>query len=323
MKKYIVIMMLSLVTFSCKSNSEPTNPEQPEEQIDKPIPFELGFSIGISAITEDTLMKAKAAGIKYIEVSGTGVFIDDNGNFSQSDKEATEIMKKAKAAADKAGIDIWSIHMPFGRIMDLSLIDEAKRNKVVESDKKLISYLEILEPEIVLFHPSYYIEKPFRRALHISQLIKSAKDLNLAVQQIGATMVIENMLGPELMVGDRQRPLLRTVSEVKQVFQRLPESIGLGIDLNHIAHPEELILAMRDKVLTLHVADGTGKAENHWMPHPCSGSGKNNWNKIQDALYEVGYQGPFLYETSDYNSLKQLTECYYTLYNNYLNYLKK
>ncbi len=323
MKKYFAMMILALLAFSCQSNSEPTKPEQPKEQDDSPKPFELGFSIGIGAITEDTLIKAKAAGVNCIEVSGTGWFIDDNGNFAPSEEEANEMMQKVKAAADKAGIDIWSVHMPFGKIMDLSLVDEAKRKKVVANHKKILRYLEILDPKIILFHPSYYIEAPFRRALHLSQLIKSAKELNPKVRQIGATMVVENMLGPELTVGDRQRPLLRTVAEVKQVFQRLPESIGLGVDLNHISHPEALILAMGDRVLTLHVADGTGKAEDHWMPHPCSGLGKNNWNKIQEALYEVGYQGPFLYETSDYQSLNQLAECYQTLYKSYLTYLKK
>lgn len=320
--KYIVLVLCVLCAVACNSNGHKVTPGESQQE-KKPDPFDVGFSIGISAITPDTMEKAHEAGIKYIEVSGTGIFFDDHRNFSKTDAEATMIMEKAKKAADDAGVEIWSVHMPFGAAMDLSTIDEAKRQKVVAGHKKLVQYLKILDPKIILFHPSYYINAPFQRAVHISQLIKSSKELNKAVQEIGATMVLENMLGPELMKGDRQRPLMRTVSEIKQIYNRLPSSIGLGVDLNHIAQPEDLLLAMGDKVKTLHVADGTGKAENHWMPNPCSGLGKNNWNKIQDALYEINYSGPFLYETSDYNSLQDLTNCYRTLYADYITYLNK
>src|SRR5690606_40239341 len=62
-----------------------------------------------------------------------------------------------------------------------------------------------------------------------------------------------------------------------------------------------------DLLKTLHIADGTGEAENHWFP--CDYKGENNWDKVLAALSEVNYQGPFMYESSA-PGLKAYKLCY-------------
>ncbi|MEC3880521.1 sugar phosphate isomerase/epimerase family protein [Parapedobacter sp. 10938] len=64
--------------------------------------------------------------------------------------------------------------------------------------------------------------------------------------------------------------------------------------MNHIKHPERLIRALGKRLKHVHIADGTGDAENHWLP--CSGKGNNDWPAILAALDEAGYAGPFMYE---------------------------
>ncbi len=205
--------------------------------------------------------------------------------------------------------------MPFGANLDLSLVNETNRRDVVAKQGRLVELLEILEPKIILFHPSYYLglnERDLRKA----QLIKSAKELNEVVKSINATMVIENMLGPELLKDEnRERPLLRTVQETIEIMNRLPNSIGSAVDMNHIKNPEELILAMGSRMKSVHIADGTGKHENHYFP--CSGKGQNDWTLILAALDKAGYRGPFMYESA-YDDEKDLMVCYKMLYNNYL-----
>lgn len=197
-----------------------------------------------------------------------------------SDEEAAAILTKAKKEADAAGINIWSIHMAFGNKIDLSTRDEDLRKEVVASHSRLIKLLEIFDPKIILFHPSYYLELN-ERDQRKSQLIKSAVELDKNVRAIGSKMVLENMLGPELLAsGGRERPLMGTVGEREEIFSQL-SAIGLAVDTNHIIDPEKLIRAMGNKLQTLHIADGTGRAENHWFP--CTG--------------EVEYDGPFMYES--------------------------
>jgi len=311
--KYL-FMAAALLLLGCKSDS--TGGPVKEEPKEVPKPLAVGYSVGLTGITADKMSKAKAAGIEYVEAAGTNAFFDENRNFSKTDAEANSIMTAAKKAADNNGIKVWSVHMPYSEYMDLSTINEASRQKVVAGHKKLLQHLKVLQPKVILFHPSYYLDPPNQRDQRKSQFIKSAVELNDAVQAIGAIMVVENMLGPELMSGTRERPLMRTVEETVEIFKRLPASIYSAIDMNHIKNPENLIRAMGKRLKSVHIADGTGRAENHYFP--CSGEGENNWLEILRALNEVGYEGPFVFESA-YESEKELADCYRTLYSNFIN----
>lgn len=310
-----ILMMICVLLFNgCKTDKAESPNVTPPKEV--PEPLNVGYSVGLGAITSAKMNHAKSVGIDYVEAAGMNTFFDTNRNFTKSDAEATASMTNAKKAANDAGIEIWSIHMAYSAHMDLSTINEDDRKKVVEGHKKLIEYLAILKPKVILFHPSYYLDPPNQRDMRKSQLIKSAIELDVAVRAIGATMVIENMLGPELMSGDRERPLMRTVEETVEIFKRLPSTIYSAIDMNHIKNPENLIRAMGKRLKTVHIADGTGRAENHWLP--CSGQGENNWVEILTALDEVGYTGPFLFESA-YEDEKDLVNCYNSLYNNFIN----
>lgn len=310
----LIILAFTLGFFSCDTESgiepEPVDPvvEIPEA------PLEVGYGLSINHFTPEILAAAKAAGVEHVEASAMGSFIDSNADFRMTEEEAIAKLTEAKKNADAAGINIWSVHMPYGEKVDISVTDEAHRQKTVANHIRLVELLEILDPEIILFHPSWYLglnERDERK----SQLLKSAPELDEAVRAIGATMVLENMLGPELLAsGGRERPLMRTVEETKEIYSRLPSTIGLGVDTNHISDPEKLIRAMGNKLKTIHIADGTGRAENHFFP--CTGEGENNWNEILAALEEVGYKGPFMYE-SPTDDVKNYRTCYEKLYEVY------
>ncbi|MBJ7882479.1 sugar phosphate isomerase/epimerase family protein [Gelidibacter salicanalis] len=306
--------MALITAFSQGCSSDKQTADLP--QVELP-PLKVGYSISIEGekFSLESLKYAKSVGVDYVEVSGIGLFLDSNRNFKMTDTEITQKLKWAKKNADEAGIEIWSIHMPFGKNIDLSLIDENDRTDVVYKQGKLIELLSILQPKIILFHPSYYLGLN-ERELRITQLIKSANTLNDKVKAINAVMVIENMLGPELLKDlNQERPLLRNVEEVVDVMNRLPKSIGSALDMNHIKKPEKLILAMGSRLKSVHIADGSGEAENHYFP--CSGKGANNWSLILDALDEVNFQGPFLFESA-YDDEKDLLKCYTLLHKNYI-----
>jgi hexosaminidase len=267
----------------------------------------IGYSVSLNKVFPEKMEYAKSVGIDCIEVGGFAGFFDNNRNFIKTDAEAKGLMSTAKKTADHAGIEIWSIHMPFSKEIDLSTADEGDRQKVVDGHIRLLEYLQILKPKIILFHPSYHIDPPGQRELRKNQLVKSVMELDKAVRAIGATMVVENMLGPELMIGQRERALMRNIEETVELFDRFPATVYSAIDMNHIKNPERLIRAMGKRLKTVHIADGTGEAENHWLP--CSGQGKNNWKAILTALHEVGYTGPFMYECA-YKDERELTDCY-------------
>lgn len=278
-------------------------------------PLRIGYNLGVNRVNSETMEAAKAAGISSIEV-GFGSYVDGATRaFNNSHEEILQQVKEAKKAADQAGIEIWSIHMPFGKKIDLSLSDEEERRQVVALQKQVLEYCRILQPKIILFHPSWHVELG-KREVCKEQLVKSATELNKVVQSMGATMVIENMLGPKLLLGNGkyERALGRTVEEMVEVMNRLPAEIGAAVDMNHIKEPEKLILALGSRLKHVHIADGDGEEERHLLP--CSGKGNNDWVAILTALNKVGYEGPFMFE-SKFENLADLKSCYNTLYQNY------
>lgn len=288
-----------------------------------PLPLQVGVSIGIKSITMENMAYARSQGISCVNIS-LNPLVDKQGNINMSDQDIRKLVHRVIKEIKKNDITVSAFHMPFGRRVDISLIDERSRQKVVALHKKLLQLCTRLNPDIVLFHPSWFLSLNQREA-HISQMVKSAIELNKSVKDIGAKMVIENMTGPQLHVERKsvkyERPLCRTVEETVAIMNRLPSDIYAAVDMNHILNPEKLVLALGPRLKFIHVSDGDGANERHYFP--CSGKGRNNWMAIIDALYKAGYSGPFMYECH-YKDLRDLAPCYNLLYNRYIltNYIK-
>jgi len=278
-----------------------------------PIDFPLGYSLDFRKISKEKLDYAKSVGIDYIEIAGVGAMVDTQMHLRHSIAYWKDYMDSLKHILDETNMKVWSVHMPFSAQLDLSLTNEAQRKNVVALHTQLVDIFLSLQPEIFLFHPSYYLPMNEREARK-GQLIRSVGELFSIVDRSGKTMVVENMLGPELTVGDRERPLCRSVDECLEIFQSFPEKVGLAVDMCHISNPEKLIQAFGKRVKTLHVADGDGKAEYHYLP--CNGKGENNWNAIFSALKKANYKGVFMYECK-YNDEEELVDCYQSLKQSY------
>ena len=136
-------------------------------------------------------------------------------------------------------------------------------------------------------------------------------------KKIGARVVIENMLGYELVKdGNYERPLGRTVEEVLHIMSLVPREVDAAVDTNHIDNPELLISALGRRVRTIHVSDGDGRSECHELPG--QGRGDNDWTAILKALYEdAHYRGVFMYEVKK-AEFPQLKACYDRLYEQYV-----
>lgn len=282
-----------------------------------PAPLKIGMSIDVSAINSKNMAYAKSAGIDCLQI-GCQSWFDNNGHFRFNDEKMENEVKRIKEITDSTGIQVWAIHMPYGKNIDLSLLNEAKRMQVVRLHKEVLTLFRILKPKIILFHPSWFLSLNAREQ-HIKQLIKSVSELKGDVSDMGATMVIENMTGPELYVishGIRyERPLCRTVDETIKIMDKLPPDVYAAVDMNHILHPEKLVSALGSRLRFIHVSDGDGAHEYHY--YPCSGKGDNDWMVILNALYKAGYSGPFMFECH-YKDIGDLAPCYNFLYYKYV-----
>lgn len=284
-------------------------------RVEKPWP--VGYALNLAQITDEKISYIKSLGISYIELAGIGALLDKNLQSTEVVPNWSKRMQDIATILDRHQVRVWSVHMPFSRHMDISRLDEPGRLRVLEAHQHVLDALTPVQPRFILFHPSYYLELNQREA-RVDQLLRSVRFLNQAVKDHEWEMVVENMLGPELTVNERERPLLRTVEECLAIFSRFPEEVGLAVDMCHIAEPEHLIRAFGSRVKTLHVSNGNGQAEHHYLP--CDPRGTNDWNAIFSALQASGYRGVFMHECK-FQDEQEIVDCYDALWKNYQTHL--
>src|SRR5690606_41534046 len=98
MKKIFLYLMLGLFMAGIVSCSK-----------GKHEPLETGFSISYKNITPERLQHARSVGIDHIEVSGMNALFDANRQLVDEKDSVFEQFNTIKAAADAAGINIWSV----------------------------------------------------------------------------------------------------------------------------------------------------------------------------------------------------------------------
>lgn len=308
MIRNLSLVFLIFLSFSGTSTASAPSAKAPRR-------LKLGTSVQLKEVTPEKMKYAKSVGIDYIEIGMSSIKMGLTGDeyTIQNKDEVLGLVRQAKQAADDAGITIWSVHMPYGPKIDLSLPNEDDRRKVVQLQKVIaLEFVSILRPKIVLFHPSFFLPRNEMEARK-KQLVKSSTELDQVVKQIGATMVLENMNDAH----EQHMVLMQTTKDIVEVMNLVPGDIYSAVDLNHINHPEQVIRALGKRVKTLHVSDGTGIQEKHWLP--CSGKGVNDWVSILSALNDTGYSGPFMFETArtEYSDFRELTACYDKMYDDY------
>ena len=169
------------------------------DEVRTPQKLRIGTTIsvfgGLEGLTYENLKEARSAGISDIEISLTGLV---NGDHPIPNAELKEKFRRVKHDADSAGINIWSIHMPYGADCDPSHVDETIRSHSENAYRGYIDVVGVLEPEVILFHPSWRLGLNERKQ-RMSQLVKTITSLNKDVKETGAIIVLENLLGYKLL----------------------------------------------------------------------------------------------------------------------------
>lgn len=198
--------------------------------------------------------------------------------------------EKIAEAAQKTGMELWSIHLPFSQALDISTNDPVNRENTIRIHIAAIKSAKKAGFKVIVVHPSSEPisdeERPSRKEWSIKGLT-ILKDLC-------------DELGLQLAVEDLPRTCLcHTAKEMKEILDAVP-GLKVVFDTNHILemnHDDNLnfIRTVGDRIITLHVSDYDFIDERHKLP----GDGKNDWTAIIRALEEAGYNGPFLYELGE------------------------
>ncbi len=239
------------------------------------------FTVGLSAcgniqlsdgksLSEDVFSSYAKSGIEFMEISLVYRF------YKELD------YKVLAETAEKHGVKLWSLHLPFDADIDIS--NPACAERTVKIHKTIIDKAAGVGIKTFVLHPS---AEPIKEGERHERMALSKKNLARLAEHAaknGAIIAVENL--PRTCLGRNSSEMLELISADERLF--------VCFDTNHLLaeDPVQFIKAIKRKIITTHISDYDFINERHWMP----GEGKLDWQGILAALKEVGYKGPWLYE---------------------------
>jgi sugar phosphate isomerase/epimerase len=252
---------------------------------------------------------AKANGFEYLEVT-MNQFRD------LPEYEAVSRINTLKEKIDSAGLKVWSIHLPFSRTLNISVLDDTKREENVKLIAKMIELSAIFKPSRLVLHPSSEPIADSVRDQRIANSIQSIGILREYAKKTGAQLCMENL--PRTCLGNTPEELLRIIENYTDV--------GICFDTNHYLQgtPLDFVRKAGHKIATLHVSDYDGTDERHWIP----GDGNIRWGELVHHVRKSGYKGIFMFETTKNRennpvSPKQLANSFKIIEKEYVKYAEK
>lgn len=192
-----------------------------------------------------------------------------------------------KKHADKAGVEIWSVHLPFGGPFDISQTNDTLRQRAVELNRNdMILSAKTVSPKKFVIHPSAEPIADEERAARIQASKKSLRELAVTAKELNIPLLVENL--PRTCLGNTSTELLDIINGI--------DNTAICFDVNHLLIESQITFVKntKGKIQSTHMSDYDRKNERHWLP----GEGVIDWNELLSALIESGYKGPFIYEAS-------------------------
>ena len=196
-----------------------------------------------------------------------------------------EDWKSLSLYAEESGVELWSVHLPFGGENNMyNIADKHYCDDTVKADEELLIKAGEAGMRAAVIHPNTggvcekFREEQFETA------VKSLQKLVRIGRREGVDIAAEIL--PPYNIG-------WCIDEMKRLTEEVPD-LKICMDVNHIlgySH-EKFVSAFADKIVTVHMSDCDLENEKHWMP----GNGKIDWKNIIHLLKKINYTGPFMYE---------------------------
>lgn len=184
-------------------------------------------------------------------------------------------------------LSIPTYHCDYGKVQDLSQLDEEGRAGALELFIGEMKAARDFDADILVLHPSFEPVPEEERKERLAALKLSLAQSEERLRHYGLRVALE--LLPRTCLG-------RTPEELLDIAADFGDEFGFCLDVNHLTgHPERLaetVRALSGRLYDIHVSDYFGDDECHNMPS----DGIINWKSFIKDLDAIGYDGPFTYE---------------------------
>ncbi|NLN76036.1 MAG: sugar phosphate isomerase/epimerase [Armatimonadetes bacterium] len=192
-----------------------------------------------------------------------------------------------EAVLDSANVEFWSVHAPYGMYCNPSSPLQRAREGAVAGYCDAIEVAEQIGAKVVVSHPGVNAGPKGPRKTMIELAIDPLRRIADFAGQRGVSLALEPL--PKEEIGN-------TVEELLEIIERVDRpNVGVNFDVNHQFPPEripDMIRQVGSHLLSIHISDQDGQ-ERHWLPF----RGDLDWSAVLQALADVGYTGPLMYET--------------------------
>jgi sugar phosphate isomerase/epimerase len=277
--------------------------------------FAQGYQLGTTTAlwknpSVADFINAKENGFEYLEVALNQCYR------GVPKEDVIPCIYAMKSRIDSSGLKVWSIHLPFSRTLDISVLDDTEREKNIKIIAEMIELSAIFKPSRLVLHPSSEPINDSIREQRIANTIQSIGILRKYADKIGAQLCMENL--PRTCLGNTPEELLRII--------KIYPDVGICFDTNHYFQgtPLDFVRKAGHKIAHIHVSDYDGIDERHWLP----GDGTIRWGELVYHIKKAGYNGVFMYETTKDKenksvSSQQLANSYKMIEADYAAYAQK
>lgn len=226
-----------------------------------------------------SLSGLRAAGVEYLEIGLSGLM---QGTADEQLRTCERIVAETRAA----GLVIWSVHIPYGKGWDVSVVEPRLRQEAIDKIHRSMELCRVLRPQIAVIHASAEPIDASERAGRLRASHGALAGLTSEFARMGVRLAVEDL--PRTCLGN-------TSDEVLWLIRGI-EGLGVCLDSNHLLQENlaGFVRKVGPHIVTMHASDYDGVDERHWMP----GDGINDWRAIARSLKAARYRGPFLYETA-------------------------
>lgn len=268
-----------------------------------PCQWPVGTSTALfTHFSDEELQACAKAGITHIELGIAGAWPGTADGYAALAERANAI----KAA----GLQLWSVHLPFGTKWDFTSSDAALRNEVIRIFTETLQHAARAGAGRAVIHPSWEPIAVEQRAGAFQRSKEALHQLADVAAANGITLAVECL--PRTCLGNSSAEILGLLEG--------SSTLQVCMDANHLLteKTEDFIRQVGSRIVTVHMSDYDMVNERHWLP----GKGINNWSAIIGELAKSGYRGPFLYEVTQKSAgpvtAQDLVDCWHGLLNNYL-----
>lgn len=185
-------------------------------------------------------------------------------------------------------IEMWSVHAPFSGV-DLASPDKELRARSVGWVSGAGKIAHSIGAKVLVVHAALEIKVDISREERVLLAADSLSQVADACKPLGVTVAVEAL--PRTCIGNSAPELLYLLDKINR------PNTGICLDVNHLIPASALNAIVRilgERIVTLHISDHDDVDERHWLPK----KGVIDWPGLVQALREIKYTGPFLYEVS-------------------------